>query len=304
LHKKDKKISRLLMIIVSFSFLTFPIYFIIRYFDVFTIYSANKLWIHYVLDFNYFLAFYSLTINSLYMVLLFFSFKMVARQSRMWRAKNINMLFKRKMLPSVSIVSPAYCEESTIVESINSLLNLKYPDYDLIVVNDGSSDKTLQTVIDYYQLKRHDVEYKEEIQTMRVNGIYKNKSIPKLILVDKENGGKADSLNAGMNVASKTYVCGIDADSLLEDHALLKLAAMTLDEDIFIPALGGNIFPINGCEVSKGLMTKTQIPRNHVARFQTVEYIRAFMAGRLGWAYFNSLLIISGAFGLFEKKRL
>ncbi|HCW94167.1 MAG TPA: glycosyl transferase family 2, partial [Flexistipes sinusarabici] len=116
----------------------------------------------FVIDFNYYLAFYSLAINSIYLVLLLFSFFHVNQQERLWRIKNSTFLFKQKILPSISIIAPAYNEEKTIIESTNSLLNLKYPDYELIIVNDGSKDKTLDVLIQYYDLIRvdHIFEYK------------------------------------------------------------------------------------------------------------------------------------------------
>jgi cellulose synthase/poly-beta-1,6-N-acetylglucosamine synthase-like glycosyltransferase len=126
----------------------------------------------------------------------------------------------------------------------------------------------------------------------------------KLTVVDKENGGKADTLNAGINISTKNYFCGIDADSLLETDTLLKLTSQMLDEEVECPAMGGNIFPINGCKVHKGTITEIQIPKNNLSRLQNIEYIRAFMAGRAGWAHIRSLLIISGAFGLFKKDRI
>ena len=131
-----------------------------------------------------------------------------------------------------------------------------------------------------------------------------NPLYPRLVVADKENGGKADSLNAGINIASKEYFCGIDADSLLEPDSLLKVAALTLDYGVETPAMGGNVFPINGCEVDRGKLTKIALPSNNLAKLQTIEYLRAFMCGRLGWAQINSLLIISGAFGLFRKERV
>ena len=228
----------------------------------------------------------------------------VNQQERLWRIKNSTFLFKKKMLPSISIIAPAYNEEKTIIESANSLLNLKYPDYELIIVNDGSKDKTLAVLIQYYDLIRVDHIFEYKLKTKHVRGIYMNRSIPKLIVVDKENGGKADSLNAGINISRKEYFCGIDADSLLEDDALLKLASLVLDEGVETPALGGNVFPVNGCAVERGQILNIQIPKKSLARFQTMEYIRTFMAGRLGWAKINSLLIISGAFGLFRKERV
>lgn len=216
----------------------------------------------------------------------------------------MSLLFKKNLLPSISVIAPAYNEEKTIIESVNSLLNLKYPDYELIIVNDGSKDNTLGVLIKYFDLTRVDYIYDCKINTKPVRGVYMNKSMPKLVVVDKENGGKADSLNAGINISKKEYFCGIDADSLLEDDALLKLASLTLDTSIETPALGGNIFPINGCTIERGMIKNIGIPRSRLARFQTIEYIRAFMAGRLGWAWMNSLLIISGAFGLFRKERV
>lgn len=187
---------------------------------------------------------------------------------------------------------------------MNSLLNLRYPDYELIVVNDGSPDETLNKVIEYYKLKKIDVVVNEEIQTQPIRGIYRNKALPKLTVIDKHNGGKADSLNAGINLASKRFFCGIDSDSLLEEDALLKVVAPLMDSEEETVAFGGNIFPINGCKVDKGVLEELRLPANILARFQTIEYLRAYMAGRVGWAYINCLLIISGAFGLFSKRRV
>lgn len=303
-EKKDAKLIKKLYFIIAAVILIFPVIYIIRHNDILlTMPFMNQVKI-YAIDFNYYLAFYSSAINLLYLILLGLSFISVSRQQKLWNLKGMTMLFKKRMLPSISIIAPAFNEEKTIIESANSLLNLKYPDYELIIVNDGSKDSTLDVLINYFELVRVDYVFEYKLKTVPVRGIYMNRSIPKLIVVDKENGGKADSLNAGINVSNKDYFCGIDADSLLEEDALLKLASQTLDEWVETPALGGNIFPINGCNVSRGLITEVRIPKNNLARFQTIEYIRAFMAGRLGWAYVNSLLIISGAFGLFRKERI
>lgn len=303
-EKKDMRLIVRLYLLLGASIIFFPMIYLIRYYDD----LAAKSWIEhistYVIDFNYYLAYYSIGINLIYFVLLILSYINSSRQLNLWNLKNVSFLFKRKILPGISIIAPAFNEEKTIIESTNSLLNLKYPDYDLIIVNDGSKDNTLNILIKNYELVRIDYIFEYKINTVPVRGVYRNPSIPKLLVVDKENGGKADSLNAGINISSKEYFCGIDADSLLEDEALLKLASLTLDEGIETPALGGNIFPINGCSVDRGMITNMKIPQNNVARFQTIEYIRAFMAGRLGWAYTNSLLIISGAFGLFRKERI
>jgi len=303
-EKRDWKMIQSLYFILAFAILFFPLIYVLRYGSlVFHIPIITQLQT-FVVDFNYSFAWYSLSVNAVYLILLFLSTLKVKSSTRLWNLKTMSFLFKPRILPSVSIIAPAYNEEKTIIQSSISLLNLKYPDYELVVVNDGSRDETLNTIIEYYSLKRTDIHFEPRLRTAAVRGIYKNPLYPRLVVVDKENGGKADSLNAGINVASREYFCGIDADSLLEPDALLKVAALSLDYGVETPAMGGNIFPINGCEVDRGTITHIALPRNNLAKLQTIEYLRAFMCGRLGWAQINSLLIISGAFGLFRRERV
>jgi cellulose synthase/poly-beta-1,6-N-acetylglucosamine synthase-like glycosyltransferase len=303
-EQKDRKLIQNLYLILCSILVFFPSLYCIRHYDILLTAPLSEQIRLFVIDFNYYLAYYSITINLIYLALLGLSYFNVKQQLKLWRIKSLSLLFKPKMLPTISIIAPAYNEEKTIIESANSLLNLKYPDYELVIVNDGSKDRTLEVLINYFDLMRVDYVFDYKLSTMPIRGVYLNRSIPKLIVVDKDNGGKADSLNAGINISNKEYFCGIDADSLLEDDALLKLASLTLDYGLETPALGGNIFPINGCTVERGQIESFRIPDNKLARFQTIEYIRAFMAGRLGWAFTNSLLIISGAFGLFRKERV
>jgi len=259
----------------------------------------------FVLDFNYYLVFYSLSINLIYIVLLILSYFGLQQQVKYANIKKNTFLFKKKILPSISIIAPAYAEEENIIESVNSQLNLQYPDYELIVVSDGSPDNTLKVLIDYFELERVDIVINEKVSTQPIRGVYKNaKDLPKLTVIDKVNGGKADALNVGINVSKNEYFCGIDSDSLLEADALIKLATMILNSEKESIAFGGNILPINSCKVHKGKLETIEVPKESLAAFQTIEYIRAFMSGRVGWAYINSLLIISGAFGLFKKDRV
>ena len=301
---KNKLQARGVLALMLMSVLIIPILYIIRHYDIILTAPLEVQASLFVVEFNYYLAFYSIAISSVYLLLLLASLVSINKQSRLWRSKSRTMLFRRKMLPSISIIAPAYNEEKTIIESTNSLLNLQYPDYELIVVNDGSKDDTLRTLIRTFNLVRVNRYFDEPLGTRPIRGIYVNKELPKLIVVDKLNGGKADALNTGINVSQKEYFCGIDADSLLERDALLKLAAQTLDEQIETPALGGNIFPLNGSDIEQGTIKKRRLSKNPLVRFQTMEYIRAFMAGRAGWEEINSLLIISGAFGLFRKERV
>lgn len=303
-EKMDWKMVRGLYGILFIALAFFPFLYLIRYSDrIWTIPFIAQLKT-FVVDFNYDFAWYSLTVNVVYLILLVLSALQVRTATRLWNLKTMSMMFKPRMLPSVSIVAPAYNEEKTIIESANSLLNLKFPDYELVIVNDGSRDNTLNTIITYYDLKRTEYHFQQRLKTKKVRAIYTNPKLPRLVVVDKENGGKADSLNAGINIASKEYFCGIDADSLLEPDSLLKVAALSLDHGIETPAMGGNVFPINGCEVDRGKLMSIGLPKNNLAKLQTIEYLRAFMCGRLGWAQINSLLIISGAFGLFRRERI
>lgn len=303
-EKKDLKLITLLYSLLIATFLLFPAIYCIRHYDILFQLAPMQQIRLFVVDFNYYLIYYSVTINLIYLGLLILSYFKVSRQQRLWKIKTRSLLFKAKILPSISVIAPAFNEAKTIIESTNSLLNLKYPDYDLIIVNDGSRDNTLDVLIKYYGLIRVNYLFDYRLHTKAVRGIYKNDSLPKLIVVDKDNGGKADALNVGINISNKEYFCGIDADSLLENDALLKLASLTLDEGRETPALGGAISPINDCCIEQGQIKDIRIPRNSLAIFQTIEYIRAFMVGRLGWATLNSLLIISGAFGLFRKERV
>lgn len=306
-RQRAEKDTQLILVVIAMTLVSigaFPLYYYLTHTELLAIAPLYINLKQFVIEFNYLLAYYSLSINASYLLLLALSYANLLRQAKLWNLKNVTMLFRKRMLPSISIVAPAYNEEKTIIASAHSLLNLNYPDYELIIVNDGSSDETLLTLIKNFGLVRTDYLYTSSLPTEPIRGIYRNPSYPKLLVIDKSNGGKADSLNAGINVANKEYFCGIDADSLLESDALLKLSSLTLDESVETPALGGNIFPINGCKVDQGHISEIHIPKNHLARFQTIEYIRAFMAGRMGWQQINSLLIISGAFGLFRKDRI
>src|SRR5690606_37671453 len=146
--------------------------------------------------------------------LLVFSIRGTIKRMLLWKIKKYPLLFEKDLLPSISIISPAYNEEKSIVESVTSLLNLKYPNYEVIVVSDGSKDKTVSKLIEHFELERKHPFFKTKINTKPIRSVYVSKKIPNLILVDKQNGGKADALNVGINVAKNDYICGIDADSL------------------------------------------------------------------------------------------
>ena len=201
----------------------------------------------------------------------------------------------------ISIIVPAYNEEATIAASIRSMLQLSYSEYEIIVVNDGSKDATLDVLKHEFALRRFPEALRVRLETAPVDAIYQSEHHPNLRVIDKLNGGKADSLNAGINVARYPLFCGVDADSILQRDSLRRVARPFLEDDSVV-ATGGTIRIANGCQVSDGFLTRVGLPVNLWARFQVVEYLRAFLFGRLGWSAISGMLIISGAFGLFRKE--
>ena len=300
--EKDKQ--RRLLFLLVLAFFTTPLLYVLLHWQEWGGWDTLTHLRQFVLDFNYYLAFYSLAINSIYLFLLAFSWLCMSQQAHLWRLKKQTFLFKSRSVPSISVIAPAYQEEATIVSSTQSLLSLHYPNYELIIVNDGSTDQTLHRLIAEFQLEKVDAVIPVRLKTRPIRGVYRNRQIPRLVVVDKDNGGKADALNTGINVSQKECFCGIDADSLLEKDSLIKLASMIIDSPHEAVALGGNVFPVNGCSVDNGYITEVRLAKGFWPRLQTIEYLRAFRAGRLGWAWLQSLLIISGAFGLFRKDRI
>ncbi len=203
------------------------------------------------------------------------------------------------MIP-ISVLVPAYNEENTIVDNIKSLLALNYPSHEVIVINDGSKDDTFKKIIEAYDLTEVSQPVRYLVRTKKIKSIYKNINIPKLTLVDKENGGKADALNAGINLSKYPVFTSIDADSMLESDSLVRVI-MPFIEDKLTVAVGGIVRIVNGSKIKAGKVESIGLPKNRLAMFQIVEYLRAFLTGRMGWNALRCLLIISGAFGAFKK---
>lgn len=203
--------------------------------------------------------------------------------------------------PPITLIVPAYNEGRTIVISIQSILQLHYPNLEVIIVNDGSSDNTLDALVSAFDLEPFSETVRLQLKTQPVRCVYLSRKINGLRLVDKENGGKADAINAGINISRSPLFCCIDADSILERSALIRVVQPFLNDPGTV-ASGGTVRIANGCKVRYGHIIRKGIPSHPLATFQLVEYLRAFLFGRVGWARINGLLIISGAFGLFRKE--
>jgi len=251
--------------------------------------------------YNWLVLLYFLGINGTYILLNILSFFAIKRYLGERKTTELEKVFQSTFFKPISIITPAYNEEETIAESVKSLLQLQYPQHEVVVVNDGSKDRTLKVLVERYKMVKAPITYPMQIDCKRINQVYISPEHTNLVLVDKDNGGKGDALNAGINVARYPLVCSIDADSLLESDALLKVVRPFLENPNTV-AVGGIVRIANGCKVRSGEVIEVGMPKNSLARFQTVEYLRAFLFGRTGWDILNGMLVISGAFGLFSKK--
>lgn len=247
---------------------------------------------------------YAVFIMLSYIILAVISYRALQEYLKDNRNVDYSNILESDIAPTISLLAPAYNEELTIVENIKSLLSINYKNFEVIVVNDGSTDKTLQKVIDKYQLKPVNYVYRTEIFSQEIRAIYKS-TLPefdKLILIDKKNGGKADALNAGINVSSNKYITSIDVDCILEKDSLIKMVKPFLQGKTRVIATGGVIRIANSCVIENGVITKVNIPKSFIARVQVLEYLRAFLLGRMAWSKLDGLLLISGAFGMFDKE--
>lgn len=219
---------------------------------------------------------------------------------------NYTEILSSTFSPSISIIAPAFNESLNIVENVRSLLSNHYVNYDVIIVNDGSKDDSLAKLIAAYDLVKIDMYINEQIKTKPLRGgVYKssNPAFDKLTVVDKENGGKADALNMGLNISKNKYVASIDVDCLLLEDALQKLIKPFLEiTDSKVIAAGGVIRIANSCSIKNGKLLEVNFPKKWLEQGQILEYFRAFLLGRMAWSKLNGLLVISGAFGLFDKK--
>lgn len=243
---------------------------------------------------------YFLVVNGFYLVLLVSAAIESRRQlQKAWREPRERMLGS-EVAPRVSVIAPAYSEASTIAESVRALLTLRYPRLEVVLVNDGSPDETLEVLQREFDLAPIHPIFRREVESKPVRGLYRSRAQPELVVVDKENGGKADALNAGLNFATGTLVCAVDADTLIEPDAMLRMVRPFLESEDVVAA-GGTVRVANGSVVRAGRVVDARAPRSLLAGVQAVEYLRAFLFGRLGWNRLGGNLIISGAFGLFRR---
>ncbi len=253
-----------------------------------------------LIGFNLLLLGYFVVLNTFYLGTSIFAFRALRRYARRLNSVDVDELVRTAGAPPVTILIPAYNEEGNCVESVRSVLDMRYPEYEIIVINDGSTDGTLGRLRAAFRLAPTIRAHTADLPAAGVREIYRSQTLPNLWVIDKQNGGKADALNAGLNFCHTPLFCAMDADSVLEPGALMRLVRPFMEDGTTIAA-GGIVRIANGCVVENGAISRVRLPKRMLVRFQVVEYLRAFLAGRMGWSAMDVLLIISGALGLFRR---
>ncbi len=238
-------------------------------------------------------------LNLVYISLNLFALRMIGRDSAQNRLAALPG-YSASLEPGISVIVPAYNEAATIGAAVRSMLQLDYPDFEVIVVNDGSRDDTLGALQREFGLQRFPEAYRVSVPVQPVRGLYRSPRFQPLRVIDKTNGGKADAVNAGINASQHGLVCIVDADSVLQRDSLRRIVRPFM-QDSRVIAASGTVRISNGCRIRQGYLEHVDVPRDWLARIQIVEYLRGFLYGRLGWTRLNALPLISGAFGLFRR---
>lgn len=258
-----------------------------------------------LLDFyGYVIFFYSITLIISYVILMLLAQPGIFNQHNEIEedyAKHV--VWNNPYTPGVSIVAPAFNEEMTIIDNVESLLRQDYPLFEVVIVNDGSRDSTLEKLITNFELEKVPFNYVEYIHTKPFKALYRsrNPKYSQLTVVDKVNGGtKADPINAGLNVAAYPYFINTDVDCILTTDAIFQ-CMLPIMQDSKIVAVSGMMTMSNGCEVNHGVIEKLEPPKTPIPLFQELEYLRSFVVGKMGWSAINAMSNVSGGYGLFRR---
>ncbi|MGH9521567.1 MAG: glycosyltransferase family 2 protein, partial [Terriglobales bacterium] len=254
---------------------------------------------------NEFLFAYYLAANLIYLAMLVAAVVTAAQHRLRLSSLRMETLDRSPLTLPITVIVPAHNEELIIVESVRSLLRLQYPELQIIVVNDGSTDATLELLESAYVLRRSSILYVAQVPTAPVRRLYVSATDERLLVLDKVSGGtKADAINAGLNAASSPYIAVIDADSVLEPDALIRIGADMFSSEAEVVATGGIVRILNGSRVRDGRITEIRLPHRPWEVLQVIEYLRAFLVARQAWGAMNMLPIVSGAFGVFRRDRV
>lgn len=257
---------------------------------------------HFLETSNLVLFYYYLCCNTAYIVMLLVALHTSISHQQRLKSYHSKWTKPSRLTPPISILMPARNEEKSVCVAARNLLDLDYPELEMILINDGSTDRTLELLKKTFSLRPVKAVYVPEIITAPVRQLYRSAIAPNLLVIDKDSGGsKADAINAGLNAATSPYICVVDADSVLERDSLLRIMTPVLADPERVIAVGGIVRVLNGSEIKDGRISRIRLPRKSIEVLQVIEYLRAFLIGREAWGRKNMLMIISGAFGVFRS---
>lgn len=242
--------------------------------------------------------------NGVYTILMLISVRSALADNRRLACQDFNQILRSPATPPVTFIIPARNEQESILDSVDSALQSEYPEFHVMVVDDGSTDETLNRLISRHGLAPTDIIARPGLVTRRIRAVYRSPASPRLTVISKENGGKPDALNAGINFCRTPYFCILDADCVAEPGALLRLMRPMIQSPSEALVSGGVIRVRNGCAVAHGRVERVRLPSSWIEKLQVVEYLRAFLFGRLGWDRTGGTLIVSGAMAVFQRQRV
>ncbi len=284
-------------------------------------FSRGTFWDVLGIFFQYAVFLYGTSLLLAYGVLAVLSLASIRRYMKKNANVDYNIIIESPLAPGISVIAPAFNEGVTIISNVRSLLTFNYPKYEVIIINDGSTDDTLEKLVSEFELVQVDYAYREKLLSKPVKRIFKstNPAYDKLVVIDKINGkSKADASNAGINVAIHDFFLCTDVDCILDKDTLIKLIKPFMDAETStvrevngdvqiqedykrVIACGATLRMVNSCDVDEGLMIRVRPPRRILPRFQEMEYIRSFVLGKMGWDRINSVPYVSGGLGMFDK---
>lgn len=245
---------------------------------------------------------YFIAATGVYTLLMLVSLYHVTLHAKFAGHHGLEEIADSPVAPPVALIVPAYNEEKGIVATVQSVLGLRYPEKEIIVVDDGSTDGTLQALIEHFELLPISMVYREVLKAQPPVAFYRSRKIPELLVISKENGGKSDALNLGLNLARSPYFCSVDADTILERDALLRLMAPIFHSSLNTVVSGGIVRIVNGCRIEGGKVVEISLPYSWLERCQIVEYTRTFLFGRPAWSWLGGTFIASGAFCMLHRE--
>jgi cellulose synthase/poly-beta-1,6-N-acetylglucosamine synthase-like glycosyltransferase len=245
---------------------------------------------------------YFVVTNLMYMVLMLICLYTVSLHSKFASRTAVAEYLDSPVTPPVALLVPAFNEQDAIISTVVSLMQLNYPEKEIIVIDDGSTDRTMANLIEHFQLLPMDMIYRPTLKCKEPEAFYYSHRYPELLVISKQNGGKSDALNCGINMSRSPYFCTVDADTVIERDALVRLMAPVINSNVNTIVSGGVVRIANGCTLENGELKSIDLPKSWIERCQIVEYIRTFMFGRPGWNYLNATFIASGAFCLLHRE--